>query len=71
MLGAASRSKLFSTEGYLKGYRQIFEMGLPTLARGSMRLLLFNLATDADDTMLGFTTSWIAHWRSGSSSFTS
>ena len=29
-----------------------------------MRLLLFNLATDADDPILGFTTGGSARWRS-------
>ena len=61
-MGASGRSfaaQLFSTENYLKGYRQIFEMTTPTLPRESMRLLLFNLATDADDPILGFTTLWI------------
>jgi len=61
-MGASGRSfaaQLFSTESYLKGYRQIFDMTTPTLPRESMRLLLFNLATDADDPILGFTTLWI------------
>ncbi|MDQ7035429.1 MAG: hypothetical protein Q9P01_11505 [Anaerolineae bacterium] len=40
-------------------YSRIPTMPLPIPAENRQRLLIFNLRTDIDDHILGFTTQWI------------
>src|SRR5512139_3862152 len=39
--------------------KRFFDKHAAAACRGAMRLLIFNLATDIDDPILGFTTHWI------------
>lgn len=57
----ATAQATFSTEAYLQGYQTLVAYGRAACAppAAPLRLLLFNLATDADHQVLSFTSAWI------------
>ncbi len=61
-LGEAARKIAFeryAAEHYIEAWVDVWKQAVELGMRSPMNLLLFNLATDADDPLLGFTTEWI------------